>query len=59
MTERKEEPMSNSEHPGRIHPSATSDAVVAAHEGPMTAAIDTVRWVRRGFLRRLTRDTVN
>ena len=34
---------------------ATSRAVLAAHEGRTLEAIDSVRWERRGFLRRLTR----
>jgi hypothetical protein len=51
--------MSESEHLRPIHPTATSDAVAAAHDGPVTAALDSVRWVRRGFLRRLKRETVN
>jgi hypothetical protein len=39
--------------------SATAQMVAAAHEGPVSAALDSVRWVRRGFLRRLKRDSVN
>ena len=57
MTERKEEQMYK--RSSETHPSATTDAIVAAHEGPLTAALDSVRWVRRGFLRRLQRDIVN
>jgi hypothetical protein len=56
MTERKEEHMSD--RPKPIHSSATTEAIVAAHDGALTAALDGVRWVRLGFLRRLTRDTV-
>ncbi|HEY7148328.1 MAG TPA: hypothetical protein VH420_02680 [Gaiellaceae bacterium] len=56
MTERKEEHMSETP---RTHPSATSEAIVAAHDGPVTTALDSVRWVRRGLLRRLKRDAVN
>jgi hypothetical protein len=41
------------------HPSPTTEAIAAAHDGPVTAALESVRWVRRGFLRRLKRDTVN
>jgi hypothetical protein len=55
MTERKEQHMS--EQPTPIHRSATSDVIVAAHDGPLTAALDSVSWARRGFLRRLKRDT--
>ena len=56
MTERKEQQMP--EQPP-IHPSPPSVAVAAAHDAPLTAALDSVRWVRRGFLRRLKRDTVD
>jgi hypothetical protein len=56
MAERKEQQMP--EQPP-IHPSSTSVAVAAAHDAPLTAALDSVRWVRRGFLRRLKRDTVD
>lgn len=56
MTERKEQQMP--EQPS-IHPSPTSVAVAAAHDAPLTAALDSVRWVRRGFLRRLKRDIVD
>jgi hypothetical protein len=47
-----------SDRPKPIHSSATTEAIVAAHDGALTAALDGVRWVRLGFLRRLTRDTV-
>jgi hypothetical protein len=56
MTERKEQRMSEQR---QIRPSATSEVVAAAHDAPVTAALDSVRWVRRGFLRSLKRDTVN
>jgi hypothetical protein len=56
MTERKEQQMP--EQPP-IHRSPTSVAVAAAHGAPLTAALDSVRWVRQGFLRRLKRDTVD
>jgi hypothetical protein len=56
MTERKEQQMSEQR---QIRPSATSEAVAAAHDAPVTAALDSVRWVHRGFLRRLKRDSVN
>jgi hypothetical protein len=59
MTERKEQHMDTSEHATQTHASATTKAIVAAHDGPVTAALDSVRWVRQGFLRRLKRDTVN
>jgi hypothetical protein len=57
MTERKEESMYQLAQ--RIHPSATSEAIAAAHDAPVSTALDSVRWVRRGLLRRLTRGTVN
>jgi hypothetical protein len=47
------------EQPQRLHPSATSEAIAADHEAPLRAALDSVRWVRRGPLRRLKRNTVN
>lgn len=56
MTERKESQMPE-QRP--IHPSPTSVAVAAAHDTPLTAALDSVRWVRQGFLRRLKCDTVD
>lgn len=43
----------------RVHLSATSKAIAAAHDAPVNTAIHSVRWVRRGLLRRLKRDTVN
>jgi hypothetical protein len=57
MTERKEESMYQQAQ--RVHPSATSEAIAAAHDAPVSTALDSVRWVRRGLLRRLTRGTVN
>jgi hypothetical protein len=54
MTERKEENLSKQP---QIQASPTSEALAAAHNAPMAAALDSVRWVRRGFLRRLKRDT--
>ena len=57
MTERKEESMYQLAQ--RVHPSATSEAIAAAHDAPVNTALDSVRWVRRGLLRRLKRDTVN
>jgi len=64
MTERKEESMYQQAQ--RVHPSATSEAIAAtseaiaaAHDAPVCTGLDSVRWVRRGFLRRLKRDTVN
>jgi hypothetical protein len=57
MVERKEEAMSNA--PRKTQLSATEQAVTAAHDGPVSAALDSVRWVRRGFLQRLKRDSVN
>jgi hypothetical protein len=57
MIERKEGAMSNA--PRKIQLSATEQAVTAAHDGPVSAALDSVRWVRRGFLQRLKRDSVN
>jgi len=53
MTERKEESMY--QQAKRVHLSATSKAIAA----PVNTAIHSVRWVRRGLLRRLKRDTVN
>jgi hypothetical protein len=55
MSDRKERHMTEQTAPSR--PSATSEAIAAAHEAPVTAALDSVRWVRRGILRRLKRDT--
>jgi hypothetical protein len=57
MTERKEESMYQLAQ--RVHPSATAKAIAAAHDAPVNTALDSVRWVRRGLLRRLKRDTVN
>jgi hypothetical protein len=57
MTERKDQAMSDVQRQSQL--SATAQAVVAAHDGPVSAALDSVRWVRRGFLRRLRRDSVN
>lgn len=57
MIERKDEAMSST--PRQTQLSATAQTVAAAHEGPVSAALDSVRWVRRGFLRRLKRDSVN
>ena len=37
-------------------PSATSDAIAAAHGAPLSNALASVRWVRHGFLRRLKRE---
>jgi hypothetical protein len=51
MTERKEESMYQQAQ--RIHPSTTSEAIAAAHDAPVSTALDSVRWVRRGLLRRL------
>ena len=39
------------------HPSPTTRALTAAHDAPVAAALDGVRWVRTGLLRRLKRDT--
>ena len=58
MTERKDHDMDRTAH-SYPHTSPTTEAIAAAHDGPVTAALDSVRWVRRGFLRRLKRDTVN
>jgi hypothetical protein len=38
------------------HPSPTTQAIAAAHDAPLRAALDSVRWVRRGFLGRLKRE---
>jgi hypothetical protein len=57
MTERKEESMYQQAQ--RVHPRATSKPIAAAHDAPVNTALDSVRWVRRGLLRRLKRDTVN
>jgi hypothetical protein len=57
MIERKDEAMSNA--PRKTQLSDTAQAVAAAHDGPVSAALDSVRWVRQGFLRRLKRDSVN
>ena len=43
----------------RVHPSVHPSAIAAAHDAPVNTALDSVRWVRRGLLRRLKRDTVN
>jgi hypothetical protein len=57
MTERKEESMYQQAQ--RVHAPATSEAIAAAHDAPVSTALDSVRWVRQGLLRRLKRDTVN
>jgi hypothetical protein len=54
MTERKDTHMTEQR---QIQPSATSNAVAAAHDAPVKAALDSARWVRQGLLRRLKRDT--
>ena len=59
MTKRKEQHMDRSEQSSQILASATTEAIIAAHDGPVNAALDSVRWVRHGFLQRLKRDTVN
>jgi len=41
------------------HPSPTTRAITVAHDAPVAAALDGVRWVRIGLLRRLKRDTAN
>ena len=58
MTERKDQDMDRTAQ-SHTHPSPTTEAIAAAHDGPLIAALDSVRWVRRGFLQRLKRDTVN
>ena len=55
MTERKEESMYQQAQ--RVHLSATSKAIAAAHDALLNTALDSVRWVRRGLLSRLKRDT--
>jgi hypothetical protein len=54
MTDRKEPDMTEQTEPN--HPSPTTEAVAAAHDAPMRVALDSVRWVRRGILGRLTRE---
>jgi len=53
MSDRKEEMTEQTE---RNHPSPTTEAVAAAHDAPMRAALDSVRWVRQGILGRLKRE---
>ena len=57
MSDRKEQHMPR--HTDLSHPSPTTKAIAAAHDAPLAAALDRVRWVRIGLLRRLKRDTVN
>jgi hypothetical protein len=57
MTDRKENTMDQQTQ--GVHPSPTSEAIAAAHDAPVSAALDSVRWVRQGLLRRLKRETVN
>jgi hypothetical protein len=54
MSDRKESDVT--EQSERYDPSPTTEAVAAAHDAPMRAALDSVRWVRRGILGRLTRE---
>ena len=59
LSERKEHNMNKPEIPAAPRLTATHDAVAAAHHGPMSAALESVRWQRRGFLARLSRDTTD
>jgi hypothetical protein len=48
--------MRTTELPVQTEPSPTTRAIAAAHDGHIDKAIDGVRWIRRGFLRRLVRE---
>jgi hypothetical protein len=57
MSDRKEQNMTS--QTDLSHPSPTTRPIAAVHDAPLAAALDRVRWVRSGLLRRLKRDTVN
>ena len=59
MTQRKEQPMNTPQLHSDLRLEETNEALAAAHDGPISAALESVRWERRGFLGRLRRDTAD
>jgi hypothetical protein len=52
----KGEAMKTTETQLNGEPSSTTKAIVAAHDGYVGEAMESMRWFRRGFLRRLVRE---
>jgi hypothetical protein len=59
MSERKENVVNKPEIPAALRLTATHDAVSRAHDAELSAALESVRWQRRGLLGRLARDTTD